>query len=178
MVRSLLVTRFKMTYAKETRDMPVYHLVRARADVRAGPRLGPASKPCDRSPIGVNVPVPSPDALPRCGARFARSNLGQKIESWCHAGRARTAAVRAGPADRRQPDRARRRVRLRAGVHAGQQPGGRECAGRHRPRSLHRASGAAGSAPRIGARPGGRPRHSVRGTAGRELTLAGPPRAV
>ena len=80
MVRSLLVARFKMTYATETRDLPVYHLVRARADVRAGPRLGPASKPCDRSPIGVNVPEPSPDALPRCGARFARSGLGQKIE--------------------------------------------------------------------------------------------------
>lgn len=80
MVRSLLVSRFKMTYAKETRDMPVYHLVRARDHVRAGPQLRPASKPCDRSPIGVNVPAPGPDAIPRCGARFARSTVGRKIE--------------------------------------------------------------------------------------------------
>jgi uncharacterized protein (TIGR03435 family) len=80
MVRSLLVTRFKMSYAKETRDMPVYHLVRARSDGRAGPQLHPASKPCDRSPIGVNVPAPAADALPRCGARFARATSGQRIE--------------------------------------------------------------------------------------------------
>jgi uncharacterized protein (TIGR03435 family) len=80
MVRSLLVTRFKMVYAKETRDIPVYHLVNARADGRAGPQLRVSSKLCDRSPIGVNVPAPSADARPRCGARFARSTVGQKIE--------------------------------------------------------------------------------------------------
>jgi uncharacterized protein (TIGR03435 family) len=82
MVRSLLVTRFKMAYARETRDMPVYHLV-ARAEVRAASALRPASKPCDRSPIGVNAPASDPNALPRCGARSARGTLAptnQRIE--------------------------------------------------------------------------------------------------
>jgi uncharacterized protein (TIGR03435 family) len=79
MVRSLLVTRFKMTYAKETRDMPVYHLL-TRADGRAGPQLRPTSKPCDRTPISVNVPAADANAPPRCGARFTRGTLGQKVE--------------------------------------------------------------------------------------------------
>ena len=82
MVRSLLVTRFKLAYARETRDMPVYHLV-ARADARAASQLRPASKPCDRSPIGVNAPAPDPNALPRCGARSARGTqapTNQRIE--------------------------------------------------------------------------------------------------
>jgi uncharacterized protein (TIGR03435 family) len=80
MVRSLLATRFKMVFGKETREMPVYHLVVARGDGRAGPQLRTSSKPCDRSPVGVNLPTPDPNALPRCGARFARATLGQRIE--------------------------------------------------------------------------------------------------
>jgi len=82
MVRSLLASRFKMTYAKETRDMPVYHLVAARADGRPGPQLRQASKACDRTPIPVDAPPPAPNAnaLPRCGARFTRGTLGQRIE--------------------------------------------------------------------------------------------------
>jgi uncharacterized protein (TIGR03435 family) len=80
MVRSLLVTRFKMAYARETRDMPVYHLVRA-ADSRAA-QLRPSSKPCDRSPVGVNLPALPADAPPRCGARFTRgsASTNQRIE--------------------------------------------------------------------------------------------------
>jgi hypothetical protein len=41
MVRSLLVARFQMTSARETRDLPVYHLIAARADGRTGPQLRP-----------------------------------------------------------------------------------------------------------------------------------------
>ena len=78
MVRALLVTRFKMTYAKETRDMPVYHLTRARADGRSGPQLRPSTTACDRTPPATNTP-PDPNALPRCGGRFARGTLGQRI---------------------------------------------------------------------------------------------------
>ena len=82
MVRSLLATRFKVVYAKESRDMPVYQLVVARADGRM-PQFRPASKPCDRTPMAVNAPAPDPNALPRCGARSARGTLGssnQRIE--------------------------------------------------------------------------------------------------
>ena len=83
MVRALLVTRFKMAYAKETRDMPVYYLTRARADGRPGAQLRTASKPCDKTPVTVNMPTPDPNALPRCGARGARGTLSpahQRIE--------------------------------------------------------------------------------------------------
>jgi len=83
MVRSLLATRFKVVYAKETRDRPVYRLVVARADGRMPPQFRPASKPCDRTPIVVNAPAPDANALPRCGARSARGTLGpthQRIE--------------------------------------------------------------------------------------------------
>ena len=83
MVRSLLATRFKVVYAKESRDMPVYQLVVARADGRMPPQFRPASKPCDRTPMAVNAPAPDPNALPRCGARSARGTLApsnQRIE--------------------------------------------------------------------------------------------------
>jgi uncharacterized protein (TIGR03435 family) len=83
MVRSLLATRFKVVYGKETRDMPVYQLVVARVDGRMPPQFRPASKPCDRTPIAVNPPAPDPNALPRCGARSARGTLApdnQRIE--------------------------------------------------------------------------------------------------
>jgi uncharacterized protein (TIGR03435 family) len=82
MVRTLLVTRFRMAYVRETRDMPVYHLV-ARAETRAASSLRPASTPCDRSPIGANTPARDPNPLPRCGARSARGTLAptnQRIE--------------------------------------------------------------------------------------------------
>ncbi len=83
MVRSLLVTRFKLAYARETRDMPVYHLTRARTDGRLGAQLRAASKPCDKTQVTVNVPTPDPNALPRCGARGARGTISpahQRIE--------------------------------------------------------------------------------------------------
>ena len=83
MVRALLVTRFKMAYVKDTRDMPVYHLTRARADGRLGAQLRAASKPCDKTPVTVNTPTPDPNAIPRCGARSARGTLAaanQRIE--------------------------------------------------------------------------------------------------
>jgi hypothetical protein len=151
---------FKMAYAIETRDLPVYHLIRARADVRAGPRLGPASKPCDRSPIGVNVPAPNPTRSPlrsavRAQHRWSEDRgLGATLDELAHR------LSGAGPADRRQPDRARRRVRLRAGVHAGQ-PGGRRkrratpaspSSPRFRSSSVCASESARGSV--------GRPRHS------------------
>jgi uncharacterized protein (TIGR03435 family) len=83
MVRSLLVTRFRLVYSRETREMPIYHLTRARADGPLGPQLRTASKPCDRTLVTVNTPTPDPNAPPRCGARAARGTGGptnQRIE--------------------------------------------------------------------------------------------------
>jgi uncharacterized protein (TIGR03435 family) len=46
MLRSLLIERFKLAFHNETRDMPVYVLMKARADGRLGPALTPAAVDC------------------------------------------------------------------------------------------------------------------------------------
>jgi len=46
MLRALLEERFKLTAHMETRDMPIYALVKARADGKLGPALAPAATDC------------------------------------------------------------------------------------------------------------------------------------
>jgi uncharacterized protein (TIGR03435 family) len=46
MMRALLADRFKLTTHDDTRDMPVYDLVKARADGRLGDKLRPSDAPC------------------------------------------------------------------------------------------------------------------------------------
>ncbi len=46
MLRDLLRTRFKLILHKETREMPVYLLVRSRSDGRLGERLKPSTRDC------------------------------------------------------------------------------------------------------------------------------------
>jgi uncharacterized protein (TIGR03435 family) len=46
MLRTLLADRFKLLVHTETRDVPVFALVMARADRRPGPRLRPAAVDC------------------------------------------------------------------------------------------------------------------------------------
>jgi uncharacterized protein (TIGR03435 family) len=75
MVRTLLKDRFKLVVHMETRDTPIYALVKARADDRLGPNLKPSTTDC--GPIreqraaaiaeaargrGGRVPVPPPPA--------------------------------------------------------------------------------------------------------------------
>ena len=85
MVRTLLKDRFKLVVHRETRDTPIYALVRARADEQLGPNLKRSSMDC--GPIraqraeataaaarasGGRVPVPSasgPNEQVVCGMR-------------------------------------------------------------------------------------------------------------
>ena len=86
MLRSLLAERFALKLHKETREMPIYELVVARADKRLGAQLQPATSECRpvRVPNGAPKPPPpppggpGPEAIPasddgtdmRCGALF------------------------------------------------------------------------------------------------------------
>ena len=45
-MRALLADRFKLRVHTESRNLLVYHLVRARKDGKLGPRLTRSSKPC------------------------------------------------------------------------------------------------------------------------------------
>jgi uncharacterized protein (TIGR03435 family) len=46
MIRSLLSDRFKLVAREETRDLPIYELVHARADKRLGPNISPVPPEC------------------------------------------------------------------------------------------------------------------------------------
>jgi uncharacterized protein (TIGR03435 family) len=46
MVRALLADRFKLKAHTETRNLPIYRLLRVRKDGKLGPRLTRSSKPC------------------------------------------------------------------------------------------------------------------------------------
>ena len=46
MLRAMLVERFKLAFHNETREMPIYALMKARADGRLGPNLVPAAVDC------------------------------------------------------------------------------------------------------------------------------------
>jgi uncharacterized protein (TIGR03435 family) len=86
---NLLKDRFQLAMHVETRDLPVYHLVVARADGRLGPDLKPTSAECQaaiaeraaaaKGAAGRGAPPPLPpmpgpnDPLP-CG--FGRINPG------------------------------------------------------------------------------------------------------
>ena len=87
MVRTLLKDRFKLVVHMETRDTPIYALVKARPDAAPGPRLKPSTMDCgpmraERAAAtaaaararGGRVavpPPPGPDEPVLCGMRVA-----------------------------------------------------------------------------------------------------------
>lgn len=72
MIRSLLQERFKLKTHMETRELPVYELVLARADGALGPQLRRSTSDCDAIIAAVQAggspPARQPNEPPPCGA--------------------------------------------------------------------------------------------------------------
>lgn len=73
-MRSLLAERFKLSVHRESREVPIYHLILARSDGRLGPELRPSSVDCRalveaRKAEGLKPEPPKPGERPQCGAR-------------------------------------------------------------------------------------------------------------
>jgi uncharacterized protein (TIGR03435 family) len=72
MLRTLLAERFALKVHTETREIPIYELVLARADGRLGEKLQPANSECRPMTIPQGMPKPPP---PPPGGRGAPPNL-------------------------------------------------------------------------------------------------------
>ena len=72
LLRALLAERFNLTSHRETREMPVFALVRARSDGRFGPGLRELTVDCASSsqPGATSPPVTSPEDWPTSVVRF------------------------------------------------------------------------------------------------------------
>ena len=78
MLRSLLEDRFRLSVHRETRELPIYALVVARADGQPGPRLRrPVSDFCAKQAEAAGKPgyTPPPQGSPVCGIRGNQTQL-------------------------------------------------------------------------------------------------------
>src|SRR5262245_34631014 len=72
MLQSLLVERFKLAFHRESRDMPIYALMKARSDGKLGPGLSASAVECaavmrGRRGGGPPPAPPQPGQKPECG---------------------------------------------------------------------------------------------------------------
>ena len=83
-LRNLLAERTGLTFHRETRELPIYELVMARADRQPGPNLQPAKADCDalrvESEAAARAGRPSPypprtDTWTPCGLRTAPGRI-------------------------------------------------------------------------------------------------------
>jgi uncharacterized protein (TIGR03435 family) len=73
-VQRLLADRFRLKSHRETRELPIYHLVVDRDDRRLGPRMKAAVVDCEPFRTGERPIQDSPrdeNGLPRCALRFS-----------------------------------------------------------------------------------------------------------
>ena len=141
MIRSLLEERFKLKAHRETRELPIYELVVARADRRLGPEMRKPAADCDAA-IAAGIPPPrQPGEPPPCGLMGgpARTIAGGATMQQLAA----NLSVRAGTARHRQ-DRPGRTVRLQPRVDARSNANG----GRRRPASRRSIQTVRRSSPR------------------------------
>ena len=75
MLQRLLADRFKLRVHRETREMPVYALVKARADGRLGERLKPSNVDCASVRAGGIPPAAKPDQPAPCMMTFGSGRL-------------------------------------------------------------------------------------------------------
>jgi uncharacterized protein (TIGR03435 family) len=76
MLQSLLADRFRLAIRKDTRDTPVYVLVKARADGALGPRMGESTNGCSTRPAPGATPPPGAEVA--CGMEFTRGRISAK----------------------------------------------------------------------------------------------------
>jgi uncharacterized protein (TIGR03435 family) len=75
-LQSLLADRFKLVVRRETREVPIFALVMARADRKFGPRLRVAEGECaERARAGDAPPPGTPSGDRPCGIRFTRGKV-------------------------------------------------------------------------------------------------------
>jgi uncharacterized protein (TIGR03435 family) len=79
MLRALLVERFRLAAHHETRELPIYALVRARNDGPLGPALRTASTCLPPAGNKPTVPQGSPRAeAPPCGNKVLAGNISSR----------------------------------------------------------------------------------------------------
>lgn len=75
-LQNLLADRFKLVVRRETREVPIFALVMARADGKLGPRIRVAEGECaERARTGTPPPPGTPSGDRPCGTRFTRGKV-------------------------------------------------------------------------------------------------------
>jgi uncharacterized protein (TIGR03435 family) len=122
MLRSLLAERFALMVHFETRELPTYELVLARADGKLGPQLHKSEVDCVAFRASQRgSPTPQPLTLasppPMCDLFGGFGRIAGNSTTIDHRSTDRPAHAYGGTYDREQ-DRPRRQLRLRPDIHA------------------------------------------------------------
>jgi uncharacterized protein (TIGR03435 family) len=78
MLRALLADRFKLATHNETRELPIYNLVKVRSDGRLGEKLRRSDIDCAALRAAGSIPPPVRSGPPPCIMGFGRGTLSAK----------------------------------------------------------------------------------------------------